>query len=318
MKYNPYTKGLKCRVFDIETTGLSSSRDKIISASFIDPDGSNLVQFFTESPSCEDHIVARILQELSECDCVITYNGNSFDLPFVAARASKYKLSDQIPKLWKIDIYRWLKNYWQLAPGLESLRQKNVEKVLGLSDDRDDEIGGGECIPLYSEYINLGNDHAKDLILLHNADDVRQLARITQQLSFLPYDRIVFEQGFYTCSETVSLLGIIKNRILTDPVKLSSGKLSITARSYPAGAPAAYYGDAFSLQSSSAGEIELNVNYEEKDGMKFVDITNIPVNTEVFKTDPAFNHGFLLLENADGINYSSCINLILAILEKLK
>ena len=318
MKYNPYTKGLKCRVFDIETTGLYSARDKIISASFIDPDGSDLVQFFTEDPSSEDHTVARILQELSDCDCVITYNGNSFDLPFVAARASKFKLSEDMPILWKIDIYRWLKNYWQLSPELESLKQKNVEKILGLSDDRDDEISGGECIPLYSEYINIGNVHAKDLILLHNADDVRQLARITQQLSFLPYDRIAFETGFYTCSETVSLFGYTKNRILIDPAKLSKGKLNVTAHSYPAVAPAAYYGDIFTLQSSAKGDIELSVNYEDKDGMKFVDITSIFVNIDCFKTDPAFNHGFLVLEDADGINYACCVKLILAILEKLK
>ena len=318
MKYNPYTKDLKCRVFDIETTGLNPSGDRIISASFIDPDGSGLVQFFTEDPSCEDFVISKILEELELCDCVITYNGNSFDLPFVVSRARKYGLAEKLPTLWKIDIYRWLKSYWQLAPGLESLRQKSVEQVLGLSDNRDDEIDGGECIQLYSEYIYLNRKEAKDLILLHNADDVRQLARITQQLSFLPYDRIAFEQGFYTYFETVSLLGSLKNRILIGPSELSSGRLTVSARSYPPCAPAAFYDDLYKLQSGAKGDIKLEINYSENNNLKYVDITKLPVTTSIFKDIPEYNHGYLILEDEDHIRYSACSKLILQLLEKLK
>jgi len=318
MKYDPYCKNLKCRVFDIETTGLSSSRDRIISASFIDPDGSGLIQFFTEDPSCEDVIVAKILEELNACDCVITYNGNSFDIPFVFARAKKFGLDEELPRFRKIDIYRLLKHYWPLAEEMESLRQKNVEEVLGISTVRDDKIDGGECIQLYSEYLYLDRKEAKDLILLHNADDVRQLARITEKLSFLPYDRIAFEQGQYAVFETQTLFGSTKNKILVDPMKLTSDKLQATAKSYPPCSPAAYYNDSYSLQADSKGNIQIDINITEKDGMKFVDITNIPVYLDAFKTELRPNHGFLVLEDGNGTDYKACCLLALNILEKLR
>ena len=61
MKYDPYSRNLKSRVFDIETTGLYPGRDMIISASFIDPDGENLTQYFTEDPAAEHLTVSRII-----------------------------------------------------------------------------------------------------------------------------------------------------------------------------------------------------------------------------------------------------------------
>ena len=92
MIYDPYSKNMRCTVFDIETTGLSPTRDMIISASFIDPDGSGLRQYFTDDPRTEYFTVSRILEELADCDAVITFNGNSFDLPFVYSKARKYKI----------------------------------------------------------------------------------------------------------------------------------------------------------------------------------------------------------------------------------
>ena len=52
--------------FDIETTGLYPKEDKIISASFINPDGSDLVQFFCEAPQFEDILVEQIVEELKK------------------------------------------------------------------------------------------------------------------------------------------------------------------------------------------------------------------------------------------------------------
>ena len=249
MIYDPYSKNMNCRVFDIETTGLSPAMDMIISASFIDPDGSGLTQYFTEDPASEYITVTRILEELSGCDAVITYNGNSFDLPFIYSRARKLCITGPRHFLRKIDIYRWLKSYWQLAPSMESLRQVAVEEALGLSECRTDRINGGECIPLYSDYLSRGTEKSKELILLHNADDVRQLAAITQKLSFLPYHRIAFENGFMTKANSFGLFGNCEYRILGGPAELKGGHLKLKARIDPPCMPTAYYEDGFRLQS---------------------------------------------------------------------
>ena len=317
MMYDPYSKNLRCKVFDIEATGLYYSHDRIISASFVDPDGTGLVQYFTEDPAAEDFTVSMILKELSDCDAVITYNGAGFDLPFVLSRAKKYGLAEKLPAMRSVDIYKLLKHYWQLAPSMESLRQKAVEDALGLAEYRTDLIGGGDCISLYSEYLNLGRSEAKDLILLHNADDVRQLARITQKLSFLPYHRIAFEQGMLMKAYTQSLLGQTEYRILTGPASLKGGKLSLSARIDPPCMPTAFYEDGFTLQAGADGKVQLDVYTGKAEGLEFADLRKLPVDAQSFSKLPGFSESFLVLSTENGINYAECMAVISALLEKL-
>ena len=308
MLYNPYTKGLKCRVFDIETSGLYFNQDLIISASFCDPDGSRLVQYFTEDPHSEHLTISAVLKELEDCDAVITYNGNSFDLPFVLARAKKYGLAQKLPMLWKIDIYLWLKHYWQLAPKMESLRQKAVEEALGLSPERTDMIDGSECIPLYSAWLRTSAEQPKELILLHNADDVRQLAAVSQKLSFLPYSRIAFENGMLIRAEGGGL--IPQNyRIRTGPLKLSHGKLCAKAAIDPPCMPTAYYEDSFQLQSDAKGSAELFVYCSQQDGLTFTDLKKLPVDAAVFRDTEGYQQDYLVLSDSEKINYSACVRL---------
>ena len=316
MLYNPYTKDLRCRVFDIETSGLYFSQDLIISASFCDPNGSGLVQYFTEDPKSEHLTISAILRELEDCDVVITYNGNSFDLPFALARAKKYGLAEKLPVLWKADIYLWLKHYWQLAPQMESLRQKAVEEALGLSFDRSDMIDGSECIPLYSAWLRTGAEQPKELILLHNADDVRQLAAITQKLSFLPYSRIVFENGSLIRAEGGGLIPETY-RIKTGPIRLSRGKLSVKANIYPPCLPTAYYQDSFQLQSDAKGSAELFVYCSQQDGLTFTDLKKLPVDAALFRDAEGYQQDYLVLSDSEKTNYSACVKLVSELLKTL-
>ena len=309
MRYNTYTKGLKCRVFDIETTGLYPGRDRIISASFVDPDGNGLTQYFSESSASEYLTVSSILSEFSECDAVITYNGQSFDIPFALSRAKKYGLAEELPPFYSIDIYRWLKSYWPLAETAPSLSQKSVEKMLGFETERTDRIGGGECIQLYSEYINLDNENAKELILLHNGDDVRQLARITQALSFLPYDRITFDKGFMIKLSSISLFGETTHKIITTGLKLSDDRLTLNAKSYPPCPPCAFYEDEMEMQCSGSGEVSLKINVKSSGSLRFADLKALKVDGSDLSCRQFIKSGYLILQTEDGINYGACCEL---------
>ncbi len=306
MKYNPYCKNLRARIFDIETTGLYPQHDRIISASFCRPDGSGLLQFFCDAPQNEDILIEQILSELSQCDAVISYNGNMFDIPFVLTRAKHDKVADALPLFWSIDIYRWLKAYWPQAKKMESLRQKAVEEALGLSDNRTDEIGGGECISLYADYVNWNNEKAKELILLHNGDDVRQLARISQSLSFLPYHKIVYEKGF------------IANKILIQEEKLLKNKLSVKAKMQKALMPIDIYDDQYHLEyDSRSGEISLEIFFQTANNCKFVDLTKIFKDQNTFIDLSGYKEGFLILSDENGICYKECNTLTSEILKKI-
>ena len=192
---NAYLKELNTTVFDIETTGLFHSRDCISNAGLYSPDG-EVWQNFTEDPADEKRVVEEALEMIAQADAVVTYNGDTFDLPFLLRRAQKYGLCDRLPLLWSVDLYRWLKRYWPGAASMKSMSQKSVEEAFGLAPDRTDEIPGGDCIPLYNYYLQTKDEKAKDTILLHNADDVRQLARIASKCTFLPYHDIAFREGF--------------------------------------------------------------------------------------------------------------------------
>lgn len=307
MKYNPYCKNLKTRIFDIETTGLYPKEDKIISASFVNPDGTDLVQFFCEAPQFEDILVEQIIEELKKCEAVITYNGAMFDLPFVLFRAKKHRVCSELPRFWSIDIYRWLKAYWPMAKRMPSLRQKAVEEALGFAEKRTDEIGGGECIELYNRYVNWNEEDAKQLILLHNGDDVRQLAKIAQAASFLPYHQICFEKGYYF------------DGVMLDGAKILKTKFKVHAQAAPGDLMADIYTDGYHLQYDSfSGEIDLEVPVGHIKNFSYVDLKLIDGAEEFFEDSPALHSGFLILADEANINYKECNQLSKFLISKLK
>lgn len=300
---NPYLKDLKTTVFDIETMGLMPYKDMIISASFYDPAGGSCVSYFADSPANEINLILDILNKLSENDVVVTYNGDSFDLPFVLTRAKKYKLCDKLPLLYSCDMYRILKKYWPMAQTMKSLRQKAVEIALGLADDRTDEIPGSECISLYNQYIAGINDRAKDLILLHNKDDVRQLGSIYTEISSLPFDRIAFEQGFPVRANEL---------ILIKEIKLDRNYFYITAMKEPGGIPSSIYEDEYELEYDCfTGRIDIRVRLSRKDNTYYTDLTLLPVEPSDFKDLSGFHSDFIVLSDENGVKYREANELAL-------
>ena len=286
MRHDPYAKDLKTCVFDIETTGLFSGRDRIISASFCDPQTLDVKQLFCPDPSLEKNTVQDILDELAAYDAVITYNGYTFDLPFLKARAERHGLSFSPDLLWDIDVFKRLRRYWPAAQTMPSLRQASVEEALGLTDKRDDKIRGADCIALYARFLQLGDDADAQTILLHNADDVRQLARISGAVNFLPWHRIALDEGFAAWP----------GKILVRGTEIKNGSIRVNAVMAKGQLPAAFYEDGWRLDYDSAtGRILLCIYPETGDGLGFADLQRLPVDAGALSALPGFDSGFLVL-----------------------
>ena len=78
---------------DIETTGLSRARHRIYligMASLVDNNNIYVNQLFADCPQDESVILARFADYMrtSKTKRIITFNGNSFDLPFLLTRAN--------------------------------------------------------------------------------------------------------------------------------------------------------------------------------------------------------------------------------------
>ena len=156
---------------DIETTGLSPMRSFIylIGLVFIDLKKvtMHITQLIAEDRDEEEEILKLMKERLKGYKTVVTYNGNSFDLPFIAKRAERYGIEPIA--MDSFDMYEKLRLHKDTLK-LDGLKQKNIEKKLGIT--REDRYNGGECISFYKEYVKNKNQESFDRFVLHNYDDL--------------------------------------------------------------------------------------------------------------------------------------------------
>jgi len=306
---NLYTNNLNLCIFDIETTGLSPEKDIVISASFCDEDGLSLVQYFCDSPESEFLLIGKIIEDISKYDAIITYNGRNFDIPFIMKRAKKYGLNTDALNIKNIDIYRYLKQYWKAAGLLSSLSQSSVEKALGLDEERTDEINGAECIPLYNHYLISGSELDKEKILLHNADDVRQLSRIANKLSFLPFHQIAYDDG-YIIKKRENYPGATDYTIEVLDYVYKPDKLICHGRTIPGLTPIDVYDEYYKLiYDSYSGAILLEINTFEIEHYSYIDLNKLPVLIDDYINLDGFSNNYLIFKHSTEFYYKE-INLI--------
>lgn len=156
---------------DIETTGLSPMRSFIylIGLVFIDLKKvtMHITQLIAEDRDEEEEILKLMKEKLNGYKTVVTYNGNSFDLPFIAKRAERYGIEPIA--MDSFDMYEKLRLHKDTLK-LDGLKQKNIEKKLGII--REDRYNGGECISFYKDYAKNKNKESFDRFVLHNYDDL--------------------------------------------------------------------------------------------------------------------------------------------------
>ncbi|MDR1765587.1 MAG: ribonuclease H-like domain-containing protein [Lachnospiraceae bacterium] len=243
-------------LFDIETTGLSAdyARVYLIGCAFVRDGVWHMRQWFADGGGDEAPVIRAFLGFAQGFGALVHFNGDMFDLPFLAKRAARLGIPCRLPvtgnaaavpasdreqttmsaayesaapghdaaasaapghaaapeggaapghdaapsaapgldaapeggaapapTMKSTDIYKRIKPYRHVL-GLDSLRQKSVENFLGI--DRQDKYSGGELVDMYHAYLRTGNAKMYELLLLHNADDVRGMAALLPILSY--------------------------------------------------------------------------------------------------------------------------------------
>ncbi|NLJ78124.1 MAG: ribonuclease H-like domain-containing protein [Tissierellia bacterium] len=164
---------------DIETTGLSPKYNQIYLIGLMYPDKENqswhLNQIFAHNLKDEGKVLQALNNHIDQFDLIITYNGSSFDLPFIHRRSVEYSIDSGILDIETFDIYRRIS---EQKPYLdfENLRLKTIEKQLGIH--RGDQYSGRDCIDFYYRYMHGGDEGLRDRILKHNYDDLYYLPSI--------------------------------------------------------------------------------------------------------------------------------------------
>ncbi len=105
---------------DIETTGLSRKFNQIYLIGLVhfnhEYNNWHLSQFFAEHIDEEHILLEQVNKYISNFDLIITYNGESFDIPFIKYRSKIYKINEIISSIDSFDIYRKIKRIVLIYP----------------------------------------------------------------------------------------------------------------------------------------------------------------------------------------------------------
>lgn len=116
-----------------------------------------------ENPADEPEILNAVLREMSGSAAVITYNANSFVIPFFFNRLIKQGLDFLTPFFRSMGAYRLLRTSLPGAKNGAASPKNRREHILS-ADKKEDKIGEEECICLYNEHVRTGRKELKSLI----------------------------------------------------------------------------------------------------------------------------------------------------------
>lgn len=298
-------------ILDIETTGLSPAKSRMILAGLMVPENGTYTmhQYFAERPGEEAQVIAETAAVLKRLECVVTYNGRRFDIPFILSRMREngiYELESAVPA--DVDVFRFVKYYSDIGKFVPNLKQKTLEDFMGLWTERDDEIDGGESVRLYYHYVKTGDGAAFEKILLHNADDICQLSKLMDVFRKTRFHEAVSNEGFPFRD------GMIENA--------SVKKNEFTVKGRQDRNPADYISEDFGglrcRFRSSGGTFEIKGRLIERNGMRFFDTESLPGLGDVLKDDPACASGFIMVAEGERIDYRALNRLARTITERIK
>lgn len=168
--------------FDIETTGLSPKYSDLymIGYGFQFQEKFKIVLLFNDDGCSEPEMLAHFKNILTSYKYLVSYNGDTFDIPYMLEKFRQFELESDLNNLSSVDIYRILKPYKKLLH-LESMKQFDLEERIGFH--RSEFISGGDLIQEYKDYKQSRSELLLNHLLRHNLDDIDGLIKITNVLA---------------------------------------------------------------------------------------------------------------------------------------
>jgi len=149
---------------DIETTGLSKNDDDITVFGLYD--GIN-TKIMIKNINLDYKLLKK---ELEKYKLIVTFNGASFDLPFIEKR-----YPNLLPKIPNFDV-KSVTDRLGLKGGL-----KNIEKTLGIKRNPIiEKFYGGDALTLWRMYRATGDDYYLNLLVEYNEYDVINLKIVAE------------------------------------------------------------------------------------------------------------------------------------------
>ena len=189
---NKYSKGcrnnlLKCisltdcenfKFMDIETKGLSNV--PVILIGIAEIKGKEIIcsQYFLRNYAEEDALLDAYLSHLDEDSVHVTFNGKSFDVPFIKNRCTYNRIEANLD-LPHLDLMHFAKNLWK--DELPNCKLQTIEKEF-FGIERQDDVPGQYIPGYYDTYLSENNIGPIVPIIEHNRQDIVSLAAFLEKM----------------------------------------------------------------------------------------------------------------------------------------
>lgn len=140
-------------ILDIETMGLTNQPVILIGAALPGENETELHQFLLKDVDQEVAALSSIQDKLKDREAVVTFNGKTFDIPYLERRLNFYGLSPELNHT-HLDLYHFSKKAWKNS--LPNYQLTTIEKQI-LDIDRPVDIPSSMVPQFYSTYRNTGN-----------------------------------------------------------------------------------------------------------------------------------------------------------------
>ncbi|HTW91619.1 MAG TPA: ribonuclease H-like domain-containing protein [bacterium] len=165
---------------DLETMGLFAGQPLVVAGlARLKPDNTIIVeQYVVRDFPDELALLAEVNQQVGAHKVMVTYNGKSFDLPFLTGRSAYYGIKLKPPRV-HFDLLHFCRRVWR--DELEGCSLRSIEQtILGITRETD---LPGELVPeFYYEYLRTGNAGFLKPIVEHNRQDVISLVNVFSSL----------------------------------------------------------------------------------------------------------------------------------------
>jgi len=164
----------KLLFLDIETCGLTNAPLFLIGTAYFTGEDFVVLQLFARSFCEERPLLSFFTKLITQYDMLISFNGRSFDVPFIISRGQQYRI-DIPTALLHIDLLFKARELWGRT--LPDCKLQTIERHI-LGRTRTGDIPGSKIPDVYSEFVQTGNAALIQRVLEHNTLDVITMIEI--------------------------------------------------------------------------------------------------------------------------------------------